>query len=253
MQEMPIDEAKKLGAMALFGEKYGDVVRVVTAGDESVEFCGGTHVSNTAQIGLCKIVSESSVAAGVRRIELATGANVLELLTQAEQSIHDAAAALKLANVSELPEKCAAIAAELREKNAEIDRLNQKLANSQLADVFADAPVISGIKIVSLMLTDVKPDILRKMGDQIREKEPDVIAMLAGVNGDTGNFYCVCSKSAIEKGAHAGKLIQRIAAVTGGKGGGRPDSAMGGIGKTYMVDEALATLTSVAGDMLIPE
>ena len=131
-----------------------------------------------------------------------------------------------------------------------MDRLTQKLANSQLADVFADAAVVSGIKLVSLMLTDVKPDVLRKMGDQIRDREPDVIALLACVNGESGNFYCVCSRSAIEKGAHAGKIIQRIAAVTGGKGGGRQDSAMGGIGKTYMVDEALASLNAVAEEML---
>ena len=250
MEEMPIDEAKKIGAMALFGEKYGDIVRVVRAGDNSIEFCGGTHVSNTAQIGLCKIITESSVAAGVRRIELATGANVLELLADAERTLSESAKALKLANPAELPEKCAAVANELREKNAELDKLNQKIANSQIADVFGDATVISGIKIVSAMLTDVKPDTLRKMGDQIRDKEPDVIALLAGVNGDSGNFYCICSKSAVAKGAHAGKLIQRIAAVTGGKGGGRPDSAMGGIGKTYMVDEALASLVSVAEDQL---
>ena len=253
MEEMPIEEAKKLGAMALFGEKYGDVVRVVTAGDESIEFCGGTHVSNTAQIGLCRIVSESSVAAGVRRIELATGANVLELLDQAERTIAEAAKAFKLANSAELPEKCAAAANTLREQEHEIDKLNQKLANSQLSGLFEDAAVVSGIKLVSALLSDVKPDTLRRMGDQIRDKEPDVIALLAGVSGDSGNFYCVCSKSAVEKGAHAGKIIQRISAVTGGKGGGRPDSAMGGIGKTYMVDEALAALPGVAGDMLIPE
>ena len=249
-EEMPIDDAKKLGAMALFGEKYGDVVRVVRAGDNSIEFCGGTHVSNTAQIGLCRIVSESSVAAGVRRVELATGANVLTLLARNEQILADAAKALKLANPAELPEKCTAAAAELREQAKEIDRLNQKLANSQLDGLFEGAQVIAGIKLVSAMFTDVKPDVLRRMGDQIRDREPDVIALLAGVNGDSGNFYCVCSKSATDKGAHAGRIIQRIAAVTGGKGGGRPDSAMGGIGKTYMVDEALTQLAAVAGDML---
>ncbi len=252
-EEMPIDEARKIGAMALFGEKYGDVVRVVKAGSSSVEFCGGTHVSNTAQLGLCRIVSESSVAAGVRRIELATGANVLELLDQADSTLNEAAKALKLASASELPEKCAAISNELREQAKEIDRLNQKIANSKLEELFSDAAVVSGIKLVSAMLTDVKPDMLRKMGDEIRDREENVIALLAGINGENGNFYCVCSKSAVEKGAHAGKIIQRIAAVTGGKGGGRPDSAMGGIGKTYMVDEAIAMLQKVAGDMLMPE
>jgi len=249
-KEMPIEEAKKLGAMALFGEKYGDVVRVVTAGDESVEFCGGTHVSNTAQIGLCKILSESSVAAGVRRIELVTGANVLKLLEETENTLLNAAKAMKLANPAELPEKCAAAANELRDKTREIEKLNSKLANAQLADLFTGGKEIGGIKVVSAMLSDVKPDTLRTLGDQIRDREPNVVALLAGVTGETGNFYCVCSKSAVEKGAHAGKIIQRIAAITGGKGGGRPDNAMGGIGKTYMVDEALAALAGIVGEML---
>ena len=249
-EEMPIDEAKKIGAMALFGEKYGDVVRVVRAGDESIEFCGGTHVANTAQIGLCRIVSESSVAAGVRRIELATGENVLKLMQEAENTLSEAAKALKLANPAELPEKCAAVANELRSLARENEQLNQKLANSQLSGLFSGGTEISGIKIVSAMLSDVKPDTLRTLGDQIRDREPNVVALLAGVNGESGNFYCICSKSAVAKGAHAGKIIQRIAAITGGKGGGRPDSAMGGIGKTYMVDEALGMLQSIAGEFL---
>ncbi|MBR3448120.1 MAG: alanine--tRNA ligase [Oscillospiraceae bacterium] len=249
-EEMPIEEAKKLGAMALFGEKYGDVVRVVRAGDDSIEFCGGTHVSNTAQIGLCRIVSESSVAAGVRRIELATGDNVLKLMQETEHTLAEAAKALKLANPAELPEKCAAVSNELRTLARENEQLNQKLANSQLGSLFSGAAEINGIKIVSAMLSDVKPDTLRTLGDQIRDREPDVVALLAGVNGESGNFYCVCSKSAIAKGAHAGKIIQRVAAITGGKGGGRPDSAMGGIGKTYMVDEALGMLQSIAGEFL---
>ena len=249
-EEMPIEEAKKLGAMALFGEKYGDVVRVVTAGDSSIEFCGGTHVSNTAQIGLCRIVSESSVAAGVRRIELVTGANVLRLMAQNDALLSDAAHALKLANPAELPEKCAAISAELREAQREIDRLNQKIANSQLSGIFENADIIEGIKVIYLSLSDVKPDVLRRIGDQIRDQEKDFIAVLTAVNNDGGNFYCVCSKSAIEKGAHAGKIVQRVAAVTGGKGGGRPDSAMGGIGKKYMVDEALESLNGIVQTML---
>ena len=247
---MPIEEAKKIGAMALFGEKYGDVVRVVTAGDNSVEFCGGTHVSNTAQIGLCRILSESSVAAGVRRIELVTGENVLKLLKEQEALIAKSAAAMKLANPAELPEKCESMAASVREQAREIDKLHQKLATSQLSDLFSSAAEVNGIKIVSAMLNDVQPDTLRTLGDQIRSREENVIAMFAGVTGDKGNLYCVCSKSAIAKGAHAGKLIQRIAAITGGKGGGRPDSAMGGIGKTYMVDEALGMLQSIAGELM---
>ena len=250
MEEMAIDDAKKLGAMALFGEKYGDVVRVVRAGDSSIEFCGGTHVSNTAQLGLCRIVSESSVAAGVRRIELATGANVLDLLKNAEDALAQSAKVLKLANPAELPEKCTALANELREKSKEVEKLNAKLAGGQIADLFAGAKEINGIKIVSAMLSDVGPETLRSLGDQIRDKEENVIAMLAGVNGENGYFYCVCSKSATAKGAHAGKMIQRVAAITGGKGGGRPDTAMGGIGKSYMVDEALGMLPEIAAEFI---
>ena len=249
-EEMPIDEAKKLGAMALFGEKYGDVVRVVRAGDDSIEFCGGTHVSNTAEIGLCRIVSESSVAAGVRRIELATGGNVLKMMQEQEHTLNETARILKVTNPVELPEKATAIVNETRNLIREVESLTAKLANSQLTDIFAGAKEIGGIKIVSAMLTDVKPDALRSLGDQIRDEEENVIALLAGVNGDSGNFCCVCSKNAVAKGAHAGKIIQRVAAITGGKGGGRPDSAMGSIGKSYMVDEALSMLQSIAGEFL---
>ena len=249
-EEMPIEEAKKIGAMALFGEKYGDVVRVVRSGDSSIEFCGGTHVSNTAQIGLCRIVSESSVAAGVRRIELVTGENVLTMMKETEQTLAEAAKALKLANPAELPEKCAAVANEARALARENEQLNQKLAGSQISDLFSGAEELNGIKLVSAKLTDVKPDTLRSLGVRIRDRESDVIALLAGVSGAGGNFFCICSKSAVEKGAHAGKIIQRAAAVTGGKGGGRPDSAMGGIGDASKADEALGMLRSIAEEFL---
>ena len=249
-EEMPIEEAKKIGAMALFGEKYGDVVRVVRAGDTSVEFCGGTHIRNTAEIGLCRIISESSVAAGVRRIELATGENVLKMMREQEQTLAETARILKVTNSAELPDKATAIVNETRNLLREIESLTSKLANSQITDLFTSAKEINGIKIVSAMLTDVKPDALRSLGDQIRDEEENVIALLAGVNGESGNFCCICSKSAVAKGAHAGKIIQRIAAITGGKGGGRPDSAMGSIGKSYMVDEAIGMLQSIVGEFL---
>ncbi|MCQ2416673.1 MAG: alanine--tRNA ligase [Oscillospiraceae bacterium] len=249
-EEMAIEDAKKIGAMALFGEKYGDVVRVVRSGEHSIEFCGGTHVSNTAEIGLCKILSESSVAAGVRRIELVTGENVLKLLLEQKMLIEKSAAALKLANVNELPEKCESLSNTVRDQAKELEKMQQKLANSQLSDLFSSAVEVNGMKIVSAMLNDVQPDTLRTLGDQIRSNEENVVAMLAGVNGERGNLYCVCSKSAISLGAHAGKLIQRVAAITGGKGGGRPDSAMGGIGKTYMVDEALGSFRSIVAEMM---
>ena len=250
MSEMPIDEARKLGAMALFGEKYGDIVRVVNIGGYSIEFCGGTHISNTSQIGLFKIVSESSVAAGVRRIEAVTGAGVLELINGYKDTITQSAKALKLANPAELPEKCAAIFAESKEKDRKIESLNQQIANSQMTNIFDSAKEINGIKVVSAMLNGATPDMLRKLGDSVKDKAECAIALFAGVTDDKGTFYCVCTPEAVKKGANAGKIVQRVAAITGGKGGGRPDNAMAGIGKTYMVDEALLALTSIVEDFV---
>ncbi|MCC8135403.1 MAG: alanine--tRNA ligase [Ruminococcus sp.] len=249
MREMPIDEARKLGAMALFGEKYGDTVRVVTA-DKSIEFCGGTHISNTSQIGLFKIVSESSVAAGVRRIEAVTGTGVISLINDYKSVISRSAKALKLANTSELPEKCAAVFAESKELNKKIESLNQQIANARLSSIFENAEEINGVKIVSAMMTGATPDMLRKIGDSVKDKQEDIIALFAGVSEDKGTFYCVCTSGAVRKGANAGKIVQRVAAITGGKGGGRPDGAMAGIGKTYMVDEALIAFKSLVKEFI---
>ncbi|MBP5581917.1 MAG: alanine--tRNA ligase, partial [Ruminococcus sp.] len=187
MQEMPIEEAKKLGAMALFGEKYGDTVRVVTA-DNSVEFCGGTHISNTAQIGLFKIVSESSVAAGVRRIEAVTGMGVMALLNEFKETIARSAKALKLANVSELPEKCAAVAAELKEKDKKLESLTQQMANAKTAALFDNAKEINGIKLVSARMDGSTPDALRKLGDSVKDKDEAIIALSAASSGEQGTF-----------------------------------------------------------------
>ncbi len=249
MNEMSIDDARKLGAMALFGEKYGDTVRVVTA-NNSIEFCGGTHISNTSQIGLFKIVSESSVAAGVRRIEAVTGSGVLALLNEYKNTVLRSAKALKVSNPAELPEKCASAASEMKEKDKKIESLTQQIANAKVAAIFDSAEDINGVKVVSAMMTGVTPDALRKLGDGAKDKADPVIALFAGIDGDKGTFYCVCNAGAVEKGAHAGKIVQRIAAITGGKGGGRPDSAMAGVGKTYMVDEALMSFESIVKEFI---
>ena len=249
MKEMSIDDARKLGAMALFGEKYGDTVRVVTA-NNSIEFCGGTHISNTSQIGLFKIVSESSVAAGVRRIEAVTGSGVLALLNEYKNTVLRSAKALKVSNPAELPEKCASAASEIKEKDKKIESLTQQIANAKVAAIFDGAEDINGVKVVSAMMTGVTPDALRKLGDGAKDKADPVIALFAGIDGDKGTFYCVCNAGAVEKGAHAGKIVQRIAAITGGKGGGRPDSAMAGVGKTYMVDEALMSFESIVKEFI---
>ncbi|MCM1227240.1 MAG: alanine--tRNA ligase [Clostridium sp.] len=249
-KEMPIDEARKLGAMALFGEKYGDIVRVVDIGGRSVEFCGGTHVKNTSNIGLFKIISENSVASGVRRIEAVTGVGVLELMNEFRKNLSDAASVLKVANPAKIVERCHTLTEELKEKDKQIQKLTQQLAGNQLSGMFENAKEVNGIKIISALLNGTAPDMLRQIGDKVKEQSQDVIAVFAGVTDEKGTFYCVCGKNAVEKGAHAGKIVQRISAVTGGKGGGRPDSAMAGIGKNYMIDEALQSLESVAAEFI---
>lgn len=245
VQVMTIDEAKKTGAMALFGEKYGDEVRVVSASDFSIEFCGGTHVDNTAKIGLFKIISESSVAAGVRRIEAKTGVEILNLIRDQQKTIVSAAAALKLQNPAELVAKCESTMAEVKEKSREIEALNSKIASMQSGNVLDDATVVNGVRVVTVMIPDAKPEVLRQMGDKLKDQAPDAV----GVFASASNLLCVCGKDAVAKGAHAGKLVKEVAAITGGKGGGRPDSAMAGVGDATKVDEALLAVGTLVGSM----
>ena len=246
IKEMPIEEAQKLGAMALFGEKYGKVVRVVNVPGVSLEFCGGTHVKNTSNIGLFKIVSENSVAAGVRRIEAVTGTGVLSLIDEYKGTIDKAAAAIKAPNASELAAKCAAASTEIKDLEKQIAELNSKLASDQLDAVLDNAKAYKNVRISSVKLSGVKPDVLRTMGDQIKDKAPDIIAVLVS----DSSMLCVSGKEAVSAGAHSGKIVQKIAAVTGGKGGGRPDNAMAGIGDVSKVDEALAALENVVAEFV---
>ncbi|MBP1566133.1 MAG: alanine--tRNA ligase [Oscillospiraceae bacterium] len=244
-QEMPIEEARKLGAMALFGEKYGDIVRVVKAGDFSVEFCGGTHVDNTSKIGLFKIISENSVAAGVRRIEAVTGSGVLQLLNENISLINEAAAAVKAPNASELVAKCTAMANECKSLEKELAKAYEENAMMKISSFVENAFDMSGVSVVCARVDGVKNDILRTMGDKIRDKGENMIAVLAGVNEGSGVFCVSCSKGAIDKGAHAGKIAKEISSLTGGKGGGRPDSAMAGIGDISAVDGAMDKVKEV--------
>ena len=246
IKEMPIEEAQKLGAMALFGEKYGKVVRVVNVPGISLEFCGGTHVKNTSNIGLFKIVSENSVAAGVRRIEAVTGTGVLSLIDEYKGTIDKAAAAIKAPNASELAAKCTAAATEIKDLEKQIAELNSKLASGQLDAVLDNAKAYKNVRISSVKLSGVKPDVLRTMGDQIKDKAPDIIAVLVS----DSSMLCVSGKDAVAAGAHSGKIVQKIAAITGGKGGGRPDNAMAGIGDVSKVDEALAALENVVAEFV---
>ena len=250
-EELPIEEARKKGAMALFGEKYGDVVRVVSVDDGfSTEFCGGTHLDNTAKAGLFKIISETSVASGVRRIEAVTGYGVLKALNEAKATIGAAADALKVQNTAALVQRCEAVQTELSEAKKEIDKLERQLSASAMGDITKDAAEIGGIKVFSAVLEGTVGDALRKAGDDIKSKYDSFIAVLAGHSEGKGNFLCICSKEAIEKGANAGQIVKQIAAIAGGKGGGKPDSAMAGIADTSKIGEALAALTDIAAAMI---
>lgn len=251
--EMPIDEAKKLGAMALFGEKYGDIVRVVKADDFSVEFCGGTHVKNTGSIGLFKIVSESSVASGVRRIEAVTGNNVMKYIDKSNELIAETAKNLKLTNYHELASRAAALSAELKEKEREISSLEAEIAASKTADLMKDAKQIGGVRLVTADIGEAGADALRSLCDKALESGDDIIAVFAGKNAEKGtaSFACRVGKKAIECGAHAGNIVREVARVAGGAGGGKPDSAMAGAKDVSKIPEALKKASDIVGAMLL--
>ncbi|MCI8497166.1 MAG: alanine--tRNA ligase [Clostridiales bacterium] len=249
-REMPIAEAKKLGAMALFGEKYGDVVRVVSAGDYSTELCGGTHVDNTAKLGLFKIVSEGSVAAGVRRIEGVTGAGVLDYLNSRTALLSESAEALKVGNVEELPRRALQVMVDLKAKEKEINALNERAARMQIEGLFSGAKQVDGITILSVSLSGTGSDALRTMTDQMKQNRPNLIAVIAGINGDKATLAAVCGSEAVKRGAHAGNLVRAVAQITGGNGGGRPDSAMAGAKDLTKIDEALMAVEEIAAGML---
>ena len=250
MVEMPIDEARKLGAMALFGEKYGERVRVVTMGDASIEFCGGTHVDNTSKIGLFKIVSENSVAAGVRRIEAVTGSGVLELMNEQHKTLSAVADIFKVGNQAELVNKCHAAADEIKALEKEKDRLLGEIASMKSASLIDSAAEVKGVKVIKAVLTSIAPDVLRKMAEDIKEKVPNSVVVIASVNGASGNIASACGSEAVAKGAHAGKIVGKVAALTGGKGGGRPDNAMAGIGDSSKAEDAIAQAENIVAEFI---
>ncbi|SDN51266.1 alanine--tRNA ligase [Acetanaerobacterium elongatum] len=238
-EELPIEEAKKRGAMALFGEKYGDTVRVVEAKGFSTEFCGGTHADNTAKLGLFKIISESSVAAGVRRIEGTTGLGVLKLFGEMNATIAACAQNLKAAVPAEVVSRAATVMAELREKEKEIEALGARLAGSQVDDLCKNSCDVCGIHLIAAPLTDAKVDTLRLLCDKIKEKDADAVAVLSNLVDGKGSLMIACGSNAVAKGLNAGKLIKELAAIAGGSGGGRPDSAMAGVKEPQKLSEAL--------------
>ena len=251
-REMPIEEAKKLGAMALFGEKYGDVVRVVSAGDFSVELCGGTHADNTAKLGLFKIVSESSVAAGIRRITAVTGFGVLKHIENDECIMQSAAAAMKLGNVAELDKRAATLSAEVKAKDRELAELRSEISALKAGSLMDSARQVGGVRLITAEVEVSNPGELRSMCDTARDNGADIVAVFAGVNKEKGtlNFACACGADAIKLGAHAGNIVRETAKIAGGSGGGKPDSAMAGAKDTSKADEALAAVDSIVSAML---
>ena len=240
-KEMPIDEAKKLGAIALFGEKYGDVVRVVNMGGKSIELCGGTHVDNTAKVGPFRITSESSVASGVRRIEAVTGEAFLNLVDEMNARLVKAAEMLKTTPM-ELINKAQSSMNEIRELHQTVEKMKDKLFAGDVDSLMFSAKDVSGLKVVTASRENTDANDLRKLGDFLRDKNPNTVAALSSVNGEKVTLLAVCGKNAIARGIKAGDIIRNIAPIVGGKGGGKPDSAMGGGTNALKLDDALAAV-----------
>ena len=243
---LPIEEAKKKGAMALFGEKYGDMVRVVSVGDYSTEFCGGTHLTNSSQAGLFKIVFETSVASGVRRIQAVTGMAVMSMLYDYKNTLEKTCAALKAPTFDELPRRAESVMAELHEKDKKIESMEQASANAQLDNILNNGPEVNGVKLITADLAGMGADGLRKLGDSLADKFDCFVAVLAGTADGKSSILCKCSKAAVAKGANAGTLVREIAAVAGGKGGGKPDQAMAGVPDSAKIKDALAAAADIA-------
>lgn len=243
--EMSIDEAKQKGAMALFGEKYGDVVRVVEAGDFSKEFCGGTHVDNTAKVGLFKIRQEGSVAAGVRRIEAVTGHNVINYLSNVILSVGKAAEALHINNPMEIVEGSIRMAERLKEAEREIEQLKEKMAADDVNNIIDNAEKVGNTMILTAMYNGMSADMLRKICESVNDSVEDAVGVAAGVNEGKLTFCCVCTKAAIAKGLKAGNIVREVARIAGGNGGGRPEIAMAGGKDITKADEALYAVKSI--------
>ena len=244
MMEMPIEQAKKMGAMMLFGEKYGDVVRVVKAGDFSTEFCGGTHVANTAELGLFKIVSEGSVASGVRRITALTGSNVIKYLNEQEAVVKSLISSLKISD-GDVVSKVDGIVADNKEKDKEIQRLNAEITRLKSADMFSNPEMVGEIEVYTARVDGSTPDALRSMGDDLKASNDNAVAIIAGANGEKATIVAVCGKNAIAAGIKAGDVVREVAKLAGGGGGGRPDSAMAGAKDVSKLDEAIASTVEI--------
>jgi len=238
-REMPIEEAKAMGATALFSEKYGDTVRVVNMSGYSIELCGGTHLDNTAKVGPFRIESEGSVASGVRRIEAVTGKACLAEMELARQRVYNACAILKT-KPAELASKLEGQIDEIKTLKKAIESFKAKEASGEVDRFLFAAHNISGVKVLTATVSEGDAAKLRQMGDMLRDKDPNVAAVLASVNGEKVTFLAVCGKETVAKGVKAGELVKLVCTACGGSGGGKPDSAMGGGKDATKVDNALA-------------
>ena len=248
-QIMGIEEAKKTGAMALFGEKYGHEVRVVSMGDFSIELCGGTHVANTSAITLFKIVSEAGVAAGVRRIEALTGNNVLEYYKEMETNLHNIAKMLKT-SPAEIQDKITHLQKEVKELHSENESLKSKMAQESLGDVMDQVVEVKGVKVLASAVTDVDMNGLRDLGDQLKEKLGEGVVVLASAKDGKVSLLAMATQGAMDRGAHAGNLIKAAAAIVGGGGGGRPNMAQAGGKKPEKIGEAIARIPELVEGQL---
>ncbi len=249
VSEMSMAQAKASGATALFSEKYGDLVRVVNMGGKSVELCGGTHVDNTAKIGPFRITGESSVASGVRRVEAITGKAYLREMEAVNRRMYAAAEVLH-AKPADLIAKAKGFTAELKEARQNVERMKEKILHSDVDRFLYASKNIGGIKVITTTRTDLEAGDLRKLGDFLRDKDPDTVAVLATATESKVTFVAVCGKNAVARGIRAGDLVRAVSAVTGGKGGGKPDSAMGGGSEVLKIDDALAIVDDFVAEKL---
>ncbi len=248
VQELPIEEAKKLGAIALFGEKYGDVVRVVSVGDYSVEFCGGTHLTNSAQCGLFKIISEGGVAAGVRRIEAITGQGVLDYIANNDKLIADTAAALKTNLLNEIDKKATSVMAENRDLEKQIDGFKEKMAAAKVNNIMAGIKHIGDINLLTAQVDGMGSDEMKSMADKVKAEVENSVAVMGALTDGKITFVAMASKDAVKKGVHCGNIIKEITAIAGGRGGGKPDMAQGGGQDASKIDDALARVDEIVAE-----
>ena len=239
---LPIDEAKKLGATALFGEKYGDTVRVVKMGDVSLEFCGGTHLDNTAKVGMFRIISEGSVASGVRRIEAVTGKAQWQQTEQFWQTLLQLAEVVKAPTPADLLQKTKAMVTEMREMHQQIEKLKDRAMAGEIGQFLVSSKEVAGLHVMTAVRNDLEVQDLRKFGDMLRDRDSKIVAVLASTHGEKISILAVCGKEAVAKGVKAGLLVKQVCAICGGSGGGKPDSAMGGGKDALKLDDALAAV-----------